>query len=82
MRGHRGPKRSMGRGQRGKGGGAGDPLEFQSVYKEKVTYCIQMLSLFLSPRGPGGAQGAWGWADRVIYGSKSSCSPYPFIITH
>jgi hypothetical protein len=80
VRGHR-DLRDPGERGKGGGGGAGDPLEFQSVYKEKMTYCIQMLSLFLSPAGPGGAQGAWGWADRVTYGSKSSCSLYPFIIT-
>ena len=60
MGGHRGHERPRGRGHRGEGGGAGDPLEFQSVYKEKMIYCIQMLRLFLSPRGPGGGQGAWG----------------------
>ena len=54
-----GDLRDPGEGDRG-GRGAGDPLEFKSVYKEKLTYCIQMLSLFLSPGGPGGGPGGLG----------------------
>ena len=55
-----GDLRDPGEGDRGGGRGAGDPLEFKSVYNEKLTYCIQMLSLFLSPGGPEGGPGGLG----------------------
>ena len=55
-----GDLRDLGEGDREGGRGAGDPLEFKYIYKEKLTYCIQMLSLFLSPGGPGGGPGGLG----------------------